>query len=117
MKVLVDAQLPKRLSDFLISKGVDAIHTLELPERNRTTDGHIIDLAEKQSRIVISKDSDFLDNHILSGKPSKLLIVSSGNITNTDLIVLFDKNWGALEALFTKNSVIELNRTDIIVHY
>lgn len=117
MKILVDAQLPKRLSDFLISKGVDALHTLELPDQNRSSDGYIIKIAEKQGRIVISKDSDFWDNYILSGKPSKLLIVSTGNITNNDLITLFDKNLDLLKSLFVKNSVLEISRTEIIVHY
>ena len=117
MKILVDAQLPKRLSDFLISKGVNALHTIELPDQNRSSDGDIINVAEEQGRIVISKDSDFLDNYILSGKPSKLLIVSTGNITNNDLITLFDKNLDELKSLFAKNSVIEISRTEIIVHY
>ncbi len=117
MKILVDAQLPKRLSDFLVSKGVDAVHTLELPDQNRTSDGYIIKVAEEHGRIVISKDTDFWDNYILSGKPSKLLIVSTGNITNTDLITLFDKNFDVLRTLFTKNSVLEISRTEIIVHY
>jgi len=117
VKILVDAQLPKRLSDFLISKGVNALHTIELPDQNKSSDGDIINVAEEQGRIVISKDSDFLDNYILSGKPSKLLIVSTGNISNNDLITLFDKNLDELKSLFTKNSVIEISRTEIIVHY
>ena len=117
MNVLVDAQLPKRLSDFLKSKGLNAMHTIELPDQNRSSDGYIIKVAEEQSRIVISKDSDFLDNYILSGKPSKLLIVSTGNITNNELITLFAKNLVELKSLFAKNSVIEISRTEIIVHY
>lgn len=117
MRVLIDAQLPKRLADFLISRGVDALHTLELPDQNKTTDGYIIRLAEQQDRIVITKDRDFWDNYILSGKPSKLLIVSTGNITNTDLITLFDKNLQTLDKLFSNNSVLELGQNEIIVHY
>jgi len=34
VKVIVDAQLPKRLSDYLASKQVDARHTLELSKKN-----------------------------------------------------------------------------------
>lgn len=42
MKFLVDAQLPKRLSDFLVTKGFDSIHTLQLDNRNATQDSEII---------------------------------------------------------------------------
>lgn len=36
MKFLVDAHLPQRLSRWLISKGYDSIHTLDLPAQNST---------------------------------------------------------------------------------
>ena len=38
MKFLLDTQLPKKLAEFLKWKGYDAIHTLDLPNKNRTTD-------------------------------------------------------------------------------
>ncbi len=38
---------------------------------------------------VVSKDSEFLDNYILDGSPRKLLLVSTGNIKNQNLIRLF----------------------------
>ncbi len=30
MKFIIDAQLPRMLSDFLLRKGFDSIHTLQL---------------------------------------------------------------------------------------
>jgi predicted nuclease of predicted toxin-antitoxin system len=66
---------------------------------------------------VISKDSDFLDNYILDGSPQKLLIVSTGNINNRNLIRLFEKNLETLKSLFEENSVIEINEEEIQVHY
>jgi predicted nuclease of predicted toxin-antitoxin system len=60
MKCIVDAQLPKSLSVFLNSLGADAIHTLDLPDRNRTGDDVIIRIAADESRTVITKDEDFL---------------------------------------------------------
>lgn len=36
MKFLVDAQLPKRLAQRLQAAGYDTLHTLDLPEQNRT---------------------------------------------------------------------------------
>lgn len=117
MKVLVDAQLPKKLVDFLLSEGVDAIHTFELNRRNRTPDDVITNIAEIQNRIVITKDIDFFDSFILTGKPSKLLLVTTGNITNKALLELFINNLDVIDSLFENNSVVELSRTEIVVHY
>ena len=72
MKVIVDAQLPKRLSDYLASKQVDARHTLELSKKNATPDHEIITIADEENRIVISKDSDFLENYIFKSQPKKI---------------------------------------------
>lgn len=38
MKFLVDAQLPRRLTNFLLLKGHDARHTLDLPDQNYSSD-------------------------------------------------------------------------------
>lgn len=38
MKFLIDAQLPRRLARRLEAAEHDAIHTLDLPAGNRTTD-------------------------------------------------------------------------------
>ena len=117
MKVIVDAQLPKRLSDFLGTKQVDSKHTLELPRRNATSDQEIIRFADQEKRIVITKDSDSIENYIFKGQPEKLLIVSTGNIDNTQLIDLFEKNIDTLISLFNQHSVIEINEIEISIHY
>jgi predicted nuclease of predicted toxin-antitoxin system len=41
MKFLVDAQLPRRMTAWLTAAGCDAVHTLDLPDGNRTTDEQI----------------------------------------------------------------------------
>jgi len=117
VRVLVDAHLPKRLSEFLSAHDIESKHTLDLPKKNATPDSEIILFADEENRIVISKDSDFLDNYILDGSPKKLLIVSTGNINNRNLIRLFEKNLETLKSLFKENSVIEINEEEIQVHY
>jgi len=117
VRVLVDAHLPKSLVEFLSSHDVNSKHTLDLPKKNATPDPEIIRFADDENRIVITKDSDFLDNYILDGNPKKLLIVSTGNINNQNLIQLFEKNLDTLKTLFEENSVIEINEEEIQVHY
>lgn len=90
MKFLVDAQLPARLARSLSSAGHDALHTTELPDGNRTTDGRIAELADEEGRVVVTKDRDFRDGHLLTTSPQRLSVVAAGNITNTVLLSLFE---------------------------
>ena len=55
MNFLVDAQLPKSLSNLLNYRGHNAIHTLDLPLNNATPDSEIIKLSSEEQRIVINK--------------------------------------------------------------
>jgi predicted nuclease of predicted toxin-antitoxin system len=117
VKVLVDAQLPQRLARFLSTKTIDSKHTLELPKKNATSDQKIIEIADQEDRIIVTKDSDFLDNYILEGHPQKLLIVSTGNISNNALLRLFEQNIGTLKNLFKENTVVEIDENEIQVHF
>lgn len=116
MKFLIDAQLPYRLKYWLIEKGFDTIHTQDLPEANETEDSDIVAFAEKENRTVISKDSDFLKLHILSGKPQKLLLITTGNIVNKDLLVLFERNFETAMKLFNSYKVVEMNNFFVLGH-
>jgi predicted nuclease of predicted toxin-antitoxin system len=44
MKFLVDAQLPRYLATWLNQAGCEEIHTMDLPQGNRTPDGKINEL-------------------------------------------------------------------------
>src|SRR5687768_13896443 len=78
MKFLVDAQLPRRLVSRFRESGHDALHTLDLSNGNRTTDTEINDLSEREQRVVVTKDADFVNSFHLTGKPYKLLLISTG---------------------------------------
>lgn len=73
MKFLVDAQLPRSLARFLHDKGHDAIHTLDLPAGNDTSDNEINSISISENRVVISKDGDFYDSFTATREPYKLL--------------------------------------------
>ena len=59
MRFLIDAQLPKKFTIWLLEAGHDAIHTLDLPNKNSSTDLEVMNFALHNARIVISKDDDF----------------------------------------------------------
>ena len=116
MKFIVDAQLPRRLAAELAGSGHDAIHTLDLPTGNRTSDGDIIALATRENRVVVTKDNDFVTSFLLRGMPSKLLLISTGNISNEELSRLMASNWRVLESALAKHDFVELSGSSITIH-
>ena len=116
MKLVLDAQLPRRLARELNDAGHDAIHTFDLATGNRTPDLELIALAARAARIVATKDADFVASFWLRRLPPKLLLISTGNISNDDLWRLIGPNLERLESLFERHDFIELNRTALTVH-
>ncbi len=116
MKFLIDANLPFRLARSLTDKGYDIIHTDDLPNKDKTKDSEIRKISIDQNRIIITKDTDFLDSHLIQGIPSKLLLVTTGNIVNNLLIELFDKHFSIIIDLFDAYDLIELDNEQIIGH-
>ena len=116
MKFLVDAQLPIRLARFLQTAGYDTVHTRELPQQNATSDSTINTISLQEERIVITKDVDFVQSFLLQQQPYKLLLVSTGNIKNSELESLFSQSLNQLIELFEQHYYIELNRDAIVVH-
>lgn len=116
MKFLVDAQLPKRFCAWLIEAGHDATHTLDLPQGNRTPDALLLEIAEREQRIVITKDDDFVQSHLIAGRPGQLLLVSTGNIGNAELEKLLRTNLAAIVQAFETARFVEITRDTLIVH-
>jgi predicted nuclease of predicted toxin-antitoxin system len=116
MRFLVDANLPFKLTVTLRNLGFDVIHTDNLPNKEHTTDREIRDISMEEDRIVISKDSDFLDSHLIIGVPKKFLYISTGNIINRELFDLVENNIDQIKELFVTYNLIELNNEELIIH-
>jgi predicted nuclease of predicted toxin-antitoxin system len=115
VKFLIDAQLPRRMSGWLKAGGGDALHTLDLPARNRTPDADVTGHADREGRIVITKDADFVDSHLLHGHPERLLLVSTGNISNDELNALMAPLIPDILREFRTGRFVELTRAGLIV--
>ncbi|MBC6409542.1 MAG: DUF5615 family PIN-like protein [Ekhidna sp.] len=114
VKFIVDAQLPKRITNFLSDKGLDSIHTLDFENKNRTKDKEIIENSLQENRVVITKDYDFLEPFILKGEPKKLITVKTGSISNNKLIKLFSAHLDIIIKMITESSLVEIHKDKII---
>ena len=113
MKFIVDAQLPYRVALFIRQKGFDALHTNDLPDKEYTSDDYIRKISLQENRIVITKDSDFVDSFMLKSIPKKLLLITTGNIRNHQLFYLLDRNWDKIVEIFKTYNLVEMNNTSI----
>lgn len=65
---------------------------------------------------MVTKDADFRHSHTVAGTPASLLLVSTGNIRNAELIELFKRRLGDVEAAFADAAFVELHRDVLIVY-
>lgn len=116
MRLLIDAQLPLRLASALAELGHDFVHTRQLPLGNRTPDIEVARVADGEARVVVTKDRDFVDSHILSARPHSLLLVSTGNISNDELLSVFVTNLDQMVIACQTSGFVELSRAALVVH-
>lgn len=99
-----------------MAAGHDVIHTSQMPNGNRTTDTELLAAADAEERVVITKDRDFRNSHLLRQTPRQLLIVATGNISNDALLSLFDQHLDAVVAALQEVRFIELGPDSLVVH-
>jgi len=78
MKLLIDAQLPRRLAHQLRAAGFETIHTLDLADGNRTTDQTLITFSLTEQCVVVTKDSDFVESFLLRHEPWEVVACVHG---------------------------------------
>ena len=71
----------------------------------------------REQRIVVTKDIEFVDALILTGQPYKLLLISTGNISNRDLEGLLVPSLDAICQAFATSDFVELDQFSYIVHF
>ncbi len=99
MRFLCDVHISIQLAKRLSEAGCDCVHVNRLPERWHTTDQVVARIADLEDRILITKDSDFRDSHIIKGIPRKLIKVNLGNIPSPTLIQMILDHLDEIERL------------------
>ena len=117
MNFLIDVHLPINLSKFLDKQtGCTSIHVNQILKKWNTTDKEICKYADENDLVVITKDADFKSSHFVNRTPKKVIRVTLGNISNTDLILLFTKYLTFILPLSAKADLyIEIDKEQIVI--
>lgn len=83
------------------------------PTATVTPDARINALAILEERVVVTKDSDFVDTFLLRRTPHKLLLIATGNASNKDLLRLFEDNLQMIVDALEAVDFIELDGESI----
>jgi predicted nuclease of predicted toxin-antitoxin system len=113
VKFLIDAHLPPTLCLLLQAAGHDAVHTSHLPAGNRTSDQAINTLSLADNLVVVTKDTDFYYSHLLQGRPPRLLLVRTGNMSARNLRSLFERHLPAIVTSLSEYTLVELDRVSV----
>ena len=108
MKFIIDAQLPPALARFLVEKGENAVHVMDLLMME-SSDSAIWGLALKDGLVIITKDEDFQVRASVSSQFPKIVWVRIGNCSKKVLLDFFEKKWKQIKAeLDNGASLVEL---------
>jgi predicted nuclease of predicted toxin-antitoxin system len=72
-------------------------------------------VADREQRVVITKGADFVDTHVLRGRPAKLLLISTGNISNRNLEAVMAPLIPDIVREFGSQSFLELGCSGLTV--
>lgn len=75
----------------------------------------LVALADAEDRVLVTKDADFVNAHVLRGRPARLLLISTGNISNRDLELLVRPLIPRVMQEFLQHSFLELGRGGVFV--
>jgi predicted nuclease of predicted toxin-antitoxin system len=76
----------------------------------------IIEVAEREQYVVVTKDDDFVQSYLIAGRPAKLLLVSTGNIANSKLELIVRGHIHEIARALESASFVELGQDSLTVH-
>ena len=115
MKFILDAHLPPSLREIFARAGHEALHTLDLPERNSSLDSALNAVSVADQRVLVTKDTDFYYSHLLHGRPWKLVLVRTGNMGLKDTKALFETHLAAITVALSTCTLVEIDRQSVNV--
>jgi predicted nuclease of predicted toxin-antitoxin system len=88
---------------------------LDLSLGNRTPDEAVMERADADARVLVTKDDDFVQSRLLRGRPRQLLLVATGNVDNRSLEALVRAALPQIEKAFEDSQFVELGAQHLTV--
>tara|TARA_Y100001949_G_C15839280_1_gene265558 strand:+ start:288 stop:650 length:363 start_codon:yes stop_codon:yes gene_type:complete len=112
VRFLCDVHITIKLSKRLEELRHHSEHVNNILNKWNTPDRDIIDYCDTNNCILITKDQDFRNSYLLNQTPKKLIKINLGNISNSELIHLLEKNIDQLVKLDLDylSFMIEINK-------
>lgn len=108
MKFLCDVHISIKVVKYIESKGFTCFHVNAILDKWNTKDEDIITYVDNNNLILISKDSDFKNSHFLRKLPKKLIKINLGNISNRELVGIFESILPQIKTINDKEPVFIL---------
>lgn len=99
MKFLCDVHISIKLAKHINNKGFECIHANTVLDKWFTSDSNIAKFSDLNDLILITKDFDFKNSFLVNKTPKKLIKINLGNISNTQLIEIFDRFISEIETI------------------
>ena len=103
------------MCSWLAAGGHDALHTLDLPLGNFTPDEALIEQADVEGRVLVTKDDDFVQSRLVRGRPRLLWLIATGNVDNRALEAMVRKAMPQVERAFESDGFVELGQGRLTV--
>lgn len=109
---LCDVHIPLKLVKAIESSGYKCVHTNSILQSWNTKDKDLMQYADENDLIFITKDKDFKDSFYILKTPKKLIKINLGNISNNELITIFSALIPKIIQTTSENSlfIIEINK-------
>ena len=99
MKFLCDVHISIKLTKHINNQGFECTHINTILDKWFTTDSTIAKFSDLNDFILITKDFDFKNSFLVQKSPKKLIKINLGNISNTQLIKVFDHFISEIETI------------------
>lgn len=110
MRFLCDVHISYQLVKYIQKLGFECEHVNTLPNKWHKSDAEICNYVDAHDCILITKNPDFKNTHFIKQTPKKLIRTALGNISNQQLIALFDANMQHIgQAMKATKCSIEVN--------
>lgn len=112
MKFLCDVHISLKLARHINNLGFECIHINSILDKWFTIDSKIAQFSDENDFILITKDFDFKNSFLVKKSPKKLIKVNLGNISNEELIELFNLYIPEIILAHTENNcfMLEINK-------